>query len=150
MRGYVFQNTAERYPLWLATLANGALFGMPHLNQVDSALAGGLLIASATAVSTFLILCRLITGSLWMAIGWHAAWNWAVGMLLGLGDGPAQVRSERLAPAYLIGTAQMPEVGLAFILVEGVGILLLLVAARRKGRIPDWRARLTSTGDLPI
>lgn len=146
MRGYVFQNLGERYPLWLAALWNGVIFGALHFARVTGLLQWVLLIASAAVISVLLMASRLATGSLWLAIGWHTAWDWVQDPILGLAGGPALLHVERTASVALVGTPQMSELGLFTILVEALGALLLLFWAWRRGDL-NWGAVLTPDGE---
>jgi membrane protease YdiL (CAAX protease family) len=72
MRGYIFQNSAERMPIWFALLLNGWIFGAMHFTAEDFSILTVLLMPLAIA---FLVFARLQTGGIWLAIGWHTCWN---------------------------------------------------------------------------
>jgi membrane protease YdiL (CAAX protease family) len=77
-RGYFFQNLAERLPTRTAAVVAGLIFAALHLAPVDefSPLLAVVVVADLTLMACFLTLTRLSTGMLWMAIGFHTAWNW--------------------------------------------------------------------------
>jgi membrane protease YdiL (CAAX protease family) len=85
-------------------------------------------IVSATAMSTFFVLTRTVSGSLWFAIGAHAAWDWAQTFLVGLGavndhaQDHALFRVDQHGPSWAVGDAPSIEGG-------GLFILLFLIAS---------------------
>jgi uncharacterized protein len=85
-RGYFFQNLAERLPTGSAAIVAGLIFAALHLPGEDfSSLPLTLvLVADLTLMACFLTLTRLATGSLWLAIGFHTAWNWTMDYVFSL------------------------------------------------------------------
>ncbi len=74
---------------WTAALLLSFVFGLGHRsNPGESSI--GLLTASAAALVFTLSLWR--TGSLWWAIGFHAAWDWAQSFLYGVADSGLMMR----------------------------------------------------------
>jgi membrane protease YdiL (CAAX protease family) len=83
--GTIFKNTRHRDALgfWTAALVLSFLFGFSHsgnpgespIGEVGAGLAG-------------LVFCLALyrTGSLWWAIGMHAAWDWSQSFLYGVAD----------------------------------------------------------------
>jgi membrane protease YdiL (CAAX protease family) len=150
MRGYWFQNIGEGRPVWISTLIMGIFFALMHFGEIGPRML--IFIPSVLIISTALVMTRLLTGSLWLAIGWHTAWNFAQHYVfgisaVGLGLHP-WVAAKLTGPAWLVGAPGMPEEGLVGIAAELLGVALLLgwMAWRRK-RI-DWRAVLTAEGHL--
>lgn len=153
MRGYVFQNLGERYPLWLATLLTGLMFGLLHFW-------GGLDVAtilSMAALSAVFITLRVCTRSIWAAVGLHTAFNWVYTSLLGFsssegGYGHALLHIEvpnsesAAAPANPV----LGDIGsvLPNIIACGVIVLMLLVWNRFRGRRINWRAKLDDEGNI--
>ncbi len=147
MRGYWFQNLGEGRRLWVSTLVVAVAFALLHFGQFGPWML--VFIPSMLVLSTGLILSRLVTGSLWMAIGWHTAWDfaqWAVFGISPLWSMRPLIAVQMTGPIWLIGPPGMPEEGLVGILVEmlGVGLLLAYMAWRRY-RI-DWKATLAPDG----
>jgi hypothetical protein len=154
MRGYVFQNLGERYPLWLATLLNGLTFGLLHFW-------GGLDVAtvlSMAALSTVFVALRLCTRSTWAALGLHTAFNWVYTSLLGFsssegGYGHALLHIETPIGSEAAAAPVNPVLGnvgsvLPNIIACGLIVLMLLVWNRFRGRRINWRARLESDGSI--
>jgi uncharacterized protein len=148
-RGYVYQNLAETLSVRNATLATGLLFGAAHLPAATS-LASGLTwavalntLTGATLISSLWVLTRLSTGTLWPAIGMHAAWNWAETSVFGLattaepGYSNAWLHLRQTGPDLIVGY-DVPETGLLFTLAEALllGGYLLWVRRDRDGREP--------------
>jgi uncharacterized protein len=150
-RGAVFQNLGERFPLWLATLLTGVMFGLLHLanpaQHVDAAF-----VVACTLGTLLLVLARLVTGSLLWAIGWHAAWDWMQD-LLGLAE-PDTLHDFSIArvvqhgPPLWVGRAPSLEGGLLEIGVVGLAAGVFLLWAHTRGLRIAWLLPLVS-GELP-
>lgn len=126
MRGHVFQNLAENGPRWRAALITGVIFAVLHAHVTGFGVGA---FVSFVVFTAFLVLTRLITGSLWLAIGFHASWNWTQDPLLGLSNlpeeafGHALVHLEQRGPTLMVGRAPMIEGGLL-----AIAVLTLLAA----------------------
>ncbi|HEX2037637.1 MAG TPA: type II CAAX endopeptidase family protein [Chloroflexota bacterium] len=146
-RGYVFQNLGGRFPIWVAALGAGVIFGLVHFGGPG---VNAWFVLSTTVISVLLVITRLTTRTLWMAIGWHGAWNWAQYHLFGLayvnvsdfGDAVFHVRQR--GPELLVGQAPAIEGGLLTIAVELVGLVVFL--AWPAARAIPWNARLSDEG----
>ena len=103
------------------------------------ALAGGMLLGTLYA----------LTRSLWVTIGYHAAWNVVQGPLLGIPvsgyEMPAFLHATATGPDWLIGgefgaEGSVITVGLMFVVTIG---LVTMLARRRRERVvaPIWSAR---------
>jgi membrane protease YdiL (CAAX protease family) len=110
---------------WTAATLLAFVFGLGHrANPGESSI--GLLTAGVAALVFSLSLWR--TGSLWWAIGFHAAWDWAQSFLYGVADSGIMMRHHLFA-THPVGTPLLsggltgPE-GSVFVLP-----LLLAVAA---------------------
>lgn len=120
IRGHVYQNLAENGPAWRAALITGAIFAVLHAHVPGFGVGA---FVGFVVITAFLVLTRLITGSLWMAIGFHTSWNWTQDALLGLSNvgeedfGHALVQLEQRGPALLVGHAPIIEGGLLAIAV---------------------------------
>lgn len=132
-RGYPFQRLVESVGAWGAIIALSVLFGAVHLGNPNS---GGVLswgFFNTIAVGVLLALAYLRTGSLWMPIGFHFAWNFALGFVYGLPVSgmnifSTMVRTKASGPALLTGGAYGIESSLtgAVVIVLGTGVVLLL------------------------
>ena len=154
-RGYTFQNLGERFPLWLAVLTTGVLFGLFHFIHFGKGSVFAILsfIVLTILFTILMVMCRLSTQSLWLAIGVHTGWDWLLNNVLGLGvaNSPshALLHIKTTGPAIMVGTAPFPtESGLVALLVLVLGIVLISLWARSRNRNFSWQARLTDEGQV--
>jgi membrane protease YdiL (CAAX protease family) len=122
-RGYILRNLGERMPLWLALVTSSVLFGLFHglqatpVQLIEIAL-GGLMLG----------LLRIATGTLWLAIGFHAAWDFVENGIL----------TTRLLPAH---GPDLEQTAAGWVVPLLVVLIVLAVLARRQPPV-SWRARL--------
>lgn len=80
-RGFLYERINVHYPLWVAMLVNGTIFGLLHsFNDGISALAMADLIACGLSFS----LLRWYSGSIWTCMGVHTMWNYTQNLIFGL------------------------------------------------------------------
>jgi uncharacterized protein len=117
-RGYPLQTLARARLIWLGVLLTSVPFAAIHLKNPN---AGGVLAFVNTALAgVWLAVAYLKTRSLWLPLGVHWAWNWALGALFGLpvsgitkvAPDPILIGSD-LGPAWLTGAAYGIEGGVA-------------------------------------
>jgi uncharacterized protein len=110
-RGYWLFSLSRRMRFWPAAFFLSAVFAAAHLaNSQETAL------GIAEVVATGLLFCLTIrrTGTLWFAVGFHAAWDWAQTFFYGtpdsglLGVGRFLNTSVR-GPSWLTGGSAGPE-----------------------------------------
>jgi uncharacterized protein len=111
---------------WTSALIFSILFGLGHSSNPGESPIGELAAGLAGLVFCF-ALWR--TGSLWWAIGFHAAWDWAQSYLYGVADSGMMAQhhllaTHRVGKPILSGGATGPE-GSIFIL--GIFVLISLV-----------------------
>ncbi len=68
---------------WTAALFFSILFGLGHVNNAGESPIG---LLSAGLIGLVFAFSLWRTGSLWWAIGFHAAWDWAQSFVYGVGD----------------------------------------------------------------
>jgi len=128
-------NGQQPLGFWIAALLISFGFGfMHHTNAGESPI--GLLSASLVSMVFCLSLWR--TGSLWWAIGFHAAWDWAQSFLYGVADSGMMVqghlfRTHPVGSPIFSGGLTGPEGSLfilAILALCAVVILLTLPRAR--------------------
>jgi membrane protease YdiL (CAAX protease family) len=111
LRGYLLQTLARGIGFWPAALALALLFGSLHkTNPGESRI--GLLTAALIALLFSLSLRRI--GSLWWAIGFHSAWDWAESFFYGTPDSGILSQGRRLTahahgPLWWSGGVTGPE-----------------------------------------
>ncbi len=92
-RGYALSTLAGAMGFWPAAVLLSVLFGGLHLRNPGETWAGAL---SAVVVGVFFCLTLRRTGSLWFAVGLHAAWDYAESFLYSVPD------SGNMVPGHLI------------------------------------------------
>jgi membrane protease YdiL (CAAX protease family) len=139
---------------WIAALLLSFGFGFSHRTNLGESPIG-LVAAALIAVVFCLSLWR--TGSLWWAIGFHAAWDWAQSFLYGVADSGMMVQGHLFAthPAgrvLLSGGLTGPE-GSLFILpivaATAAVIVLTLPNVHPDDPISTTHTRTTAGLDLP-
>ena len=126
-RSYLLAIATRRIGFWRAALAVSIGFAIAHLgNGGENAL--GIFQVFATGM----LLCFTFrrTGSLWFALGFHAAWDWAQTFFFGtpdsglLGDGHLLNTSVH-GPIWLTGGSAGPEGSVLALIILGVTALLI-------------------------
>ena len=77
-RGYGFQIMVRRFGVWATLLPMGVLFAAAHSGNMNVSSLG---LANTFLWGVALGWCVLRSGDLWLAIGIHAGWNWALPLL---------------------------------------------------------------------
>jgi membrane protease YdiL (CAAX protease family) len=143
-RGYIFQNLGEGSPIWMATLMTGVIFCAFHLlGGVGFDVPGLSFLLFILLLNVFLVLTRLLTRSLWLAIGFHTVFDW-MAIIVGLG---VVVQYDR----HLLHLTRTVSVSVEYLLsmvVVILGMVLLLVWARLRNRHLSWHSTLTEDGQL--
>jgi membrane protease YdiL (CAAX protease family) len=134
-RGYSLFTLSTGIGFWPAVLVIAALFGYAHKDN-----RGETYLGIANLVLYYLVFCFVLrrTGDLWMAVGFHTAWNWAEAFFYGLPDSGILAQTRLLAPAVhgpdvWTGGSAGPEASVLDPLV------LLLVAVAVHLRYPTAR-----------
>ena len=110
-RGYAFVQLSRALSFWPAAAIISLLFGWAHVGQ-DGATPISLLFAGLFALVAAYSFLR--TGSLWFALGFHAAWNFIQSFVFGLansgGNSPGSLLSSTLHGSPLLtGGSAGPE-----------------------------------------
>ena len=110
-RGYPFFRLARTRNPIRAAIVMSLAFGIAHMGNRDEALIGMLQV-----VSVGLVYCLAVwrTGSLWWALGGHAAWNWTQSFIFGCSNSGLVASGQWLVstpsgPDWLSGGATGPE-----------------------------------------
>jgi membrane protease YdiL (CAAX protease family) len=126
-RGYLLFTVKQELGFWPAAVLWSCAFGAIHLFNPGESAVG---IAGAAAIGFFFCLTLRRTGSLWFAVGFHAAWDWGQSYLWGVADsgstGPGHLFQPSTAdgPAWLTGGAVGPEGSvLCFVLIAALWLL---------------------------
>lgn len=142
-RGYALATLTDGIGFWPAAIVLSVLFGAIHLRNVGENPMGAL---SAATVGLLLCFSFRRSGSLWFALGLHAAWDFSESFIYSVPDSGAVVRGHLLnssfvagAPKWLTGGAVGPE---GSVLVFIVLAILFFVVHRmyREAKFPTARS----------
>jgi CAAX protease family protein len=132
---------SEAFGFWTSAVVLSFLFGLGHSNNPGESPIG-LLSAGLAGMVFCLSLWR--TGSLWWAIGFHAAWDWSQSFLYGVADSGAMAQHHLLAThpvgkPILSGGATGPEGSIFIVAVIGLVSLIILLTLPRthQGDTPE-------------
>jgi membrane protease YdiL (CAAX protease family) len=111
LRGYLQYTLTRGIGFWWSALLLSALFGLVHKGNVGESPVG---LFSAGAVGLVFCLSLWYTGSLWWAIGFHAAWDWGQTYVYGTSDSGMMAKGHFLSghptgPLLWTGGATGPE-----------------------------------------
>ena len=118
-RGVIYRLTEAAFGSSVAILASAAIFGAAHaFSPNSSALAA---VAIAVEAGVLLALAYVVTRRLWLAIGFHAAWNFTQGGIFGLAvsgnRSEGLLQGKTYGPEWLTGGAFGPEASVVAIVV---------------------------------
>jgi len=140
---------------WTAALLLSFGFGLIHSSNAGESPIG---LLAAALISLVFCLSLWRTGSLWWAIGFHAAWDWAESFLYGVADSGITVRFHLLAThptgsALLSGGATGPEGSVFVIPIAALAALVIALTFKDNeaytALLPRFNAALPGTGSLP-
>jgi membrane protease YdiL (CAAX protease family) len=144
-RGILFRWLEEWGGSWVALLLTSALFGCAHLlNPHASAIAA---VGIAFEAGVMLGAAYMLTRSLWLPMGLHAAWNFAQGEIYDIPVSGTPVHGLLVArlsgPPLLTGNGFGLEASLIAIVVATLFGFWLLWLAIRRGELmqPRWVRR---------
>ena len=116
-RGYGLQTLSRAKLAWLGVLLTSVPFGLAHLSNPN--VVRGVTFANTALAGIWLAAAYLRTRSLWLPLGVHWSWNWALGWLFGLPVSGIQLVSDPLlqaqdnGPKWLTGGSYGIEGGVA-------------------------------------
>lgn len=140
-RGWLMQLIASRHGLWIAVIANSVLFALAHAGNITPSNELYVGLANVLLFGLFISLYAVREGSLWGVCGWHAAWNWLLGLGFGLevsgqvvGAVPlvADLTGKAGAPWWLTGGAFGPEASIITTAVLLAGTVTLILRGRTR------------------
>ena len=140
-RGWVMQLIASRHGLWIAVIANSVLFALAHAGNIEPSNELYVGLANIVLFGLFISLYAVREGSLWGVCGWHAAWNWLLGLGFGLEVSGQVIKTTPLvtdltgAPGaawWLTGASFGPEASLVTTAVLLTGTVVLMVRGRTR------------------
>lgn len=147
LRGYLQFTLARGIGFWWAALLLSVLFGLVHKGNAGESPVG---LFSAGAVGLVFCLSLWYTGSLWWAVGFHAAWDWGQTYFYGTPDSgmiaKGHLLTEHPTGALLwTGGATGPEGSLLIIPVLAIMTLLMWLWWGRRTTSPFRQPKETAT-----
>jgi membrane protease YdiL (CAAX protease family) len=135
VRGYPLTALARGIGFWAAALVLSAIFAAMHARNPGETPLG---LAAVFGFGLFFALMRRKAGSLWPAIGFHAAWDWGESFFYGVANSGTVVQGQLLHPAFqgpewLTGGSAGPEGSL--LILATLGLAALAVARRRAASV---------------
>jgi membrane protease YdiL (CAAX protease family) len=137
-RGVIFRLIDERWNTWVALLVSALLFGLMHISNDNAtwwssmaiSIEAGLLLAAAYKWS----------GTLWVPIGIHWAWNYVQGNVFGCAVSGSKAGTTILAttvngPDIITGGAFGPEASIVAVIL-GTFFTLVFLANRYRRTTP--------------
>ena len=139
-RGYPLQTLTRAHLAWLAILLTSVPFAAVHLKNPN--VVKGFTFINTALAGVWLAVAYLRTRSLWLPVGVHWAWNWALGSFFGLpvsgittiAPNPL-LHGTDLGPAWLTGGSYGIEGGVACTIALIVSTLFI------------WRTKFVSVTD---
>lgn len=133
-RGIFFRWIEEFGGTWVALAVTSALFGLAHIFNPNATWWSSLAIAVEAGV--LLGASYMVTRSLWLPIGLHAAWNFTQGAIFDVPvsgiDAQGLVEARLQGPDWLSGgTFGLEASVIALVLATGVGLWMIRLAVKR-------------------
>jgi uncharacterized protein len=147
LRGYVQSTMTRGAGFWWGALIFSFLFGFFHRTNPGESPVG---LFSAGAVGLVFCISIWYTGSLWWAIGFHAAWDWGESYFYGTSDSGLVVKGHLLGehpvgPILWSGGLTGPE-GSLLVLFLLLAIALLMILWWQ----PRTRSPFAGSGWMPL
>jgi len=142
-RGQVLNRLAERVGFKVAAVVSSLLYAGSHFRVSGF---GPAAFVGLTLLGLLLAFLRRRTGSLWVPIGFHAAWNIVQGGVFGLSmldrsrHGMGLIAVEQRGPVPLVGAGILTEGGLVIIAVLAASTILCAVGMRAGRSSPGERS----------
>lgn len=143
-RGIMFRWLEEFGGSWMALLLTSAFFGASHLANPNATPIAAVAIAIEAGI--MLGAAYMLTRSLWLPMGIHAAWNFAQGEIYDIPVSGNPVHGLVIArlsgPPLLTGNGFGLEASIiAIVIATAFGLWLLWLAIRRGELIKPWWVR---------
>jgi CAAX protease family protein len=142
-RGYALATLSGGIGFWPAAIVLSAVFGAVHLTNLRENPTGAL---SAGMVGLLFCFSLRRTGSLWFAIGFHAAWDYGESFIYSVPNSGVLAQGHLLnshfnsgAPAWLTGGAVGPE-GSVFVFIVLAIIFVFIDRMYPEVRFPERAA----------
>jgi hypothetical protein len=143
-RGILFRWIEDFGGSWAALLVTSALFGLAHILNPNATWFSSFAIAVEAGV--LLGGAYMLTRSLWLPMGLHAAWNFTQGEIFDVPvsgiDEHGLVQAKLSGPALLSGGQFGLEASIiGLVLATAVGVWIVWLAVKRGKVVQPWWAR---------
>jgi membrane protease YdiL (CAAX protease family) len=137
LRGYTLHTLADGIGFWPAAIVMAVLFGIGHAGNAGETRIG---LIATVVFALFASTTLRYTGSLWLAVGAHAGWNWGQSFFYGVSDSGIRVQGHLLEPTFqgpdwLTGGSVGPE-GSVITLILWAFMTVVFLSLYRKRRVP--------------
>jgi len=152
-RGILFRWIEEFGGTWAALVITSALFGIAHIFNANATWFSSFTIAVEAGV--LLGAAYMLTRSLWLPMGLHAAWNFTQGEIFDVPvsgfDEHGLVEAKLSGPPLLSGGAFGLEASLiALVIATTAGIWLVYLTVRKGWVVQPWWVRRRALGARAI
>lgn len=151
-RTFLYERINIHYPLWVAIIVNGTLFGLLHsFNPGITALA----MADLILCGIFYSLLRWYSGSIWTCMGIHTMWNYTQNLIFGLPNSGLVSEASIFHMGASSGTSNLiysyefgVEGALPALFMEVLPIVIIILLAKRDGRLGELLLSKEKTGEV--
>ena len=139
-RGVLFKSVEDLAGSWVALVISSLVFGFIHLMNPGGTIEGAIYISIEAGL--LLAAAYLVTRRLWLAMGFHMAWNYTQsaifsGVVSGGVTDPGLIQARIEGPDLLTGGSFGLESSIiALVLCTSMGVVLLIIAIRRGHMLP--------------
>ena len=145
MRGFLYERLSIHYPIWVAILVNGSLFGLLHMFN-DGVTVMAVILIALDGIGFALV--RWYSGSIWLVFGMHFMWNFTQNFLFGLPNSGIVSEFSVLHLDAANGVSNLIynydfgiEGGLPNLVTSVLTIAVVLLLAKKNGRLGELRMR---------
>ena len=132
-RGIVFRMIDERWGTWIALIVSALIFGFVHISNDNATVWSS--VAIAVEAGLMLAAAYKWSGTLWLPIGIHWAWNFFQGPIFGFAvsgnETQSLLKSVIDGPVWLTGGSFGAEASIPA-LVLGLAFAILFLRAKRR------------------
>lgn len=134
LRGYMLYTLADGIGFWPAAIVLAILFGVGHSPNPGETRVG---LVATVVFALFASLTLRLTGSLWLAVGAHAGWDWGQSFFYGVSDSGLTAQGHFLNPSFhgpvwLTGGTVGPEGSVVTLIVWSVLMALFYLVYRNR------------------
>lgn len=134
LRGYMLYTLADGIGFWPAAIVLAVLFGVGHSFNPGETRVG---LVATVVFALFASLTLRLTGSLWLAVGAHAGWDWGQSFFYGVSDSGLTAQGHFLNPSFhgpvwLTGGTVGPEGSVVTLIVWSVLMAVFYLVYRNR------------------